>query len=132
MGGTELHAVHGSDLLSSLHLSQQAPLILSRRLTSEPNAKSTFIFSPEKFEEYREIEQLLLACLQTGDDRSALCCLSQLEQRFGTSNERVLGLRGIYEEAVAEDRPSLESCLRKYDNLLLENPANMVCYDLIS
>jgi tetratricopeptide (TPR) repeat protein len=83
------------------------------------------LFSPEKFEEYREIEQLLLACLQTGDDRSALSCLNQLEQRFGASNERVLGLRGIYEEAVAEDRSSLESCLRKYDTLLLENPGNM-------
>ncbi|PKX90882.1 uncharacterized protein P174DRAFT_411972 [Aspergillus novofumigatus IBT 16806] len=121
----ELHAIHGSNLFSSLHLSQQAPLILSRRLTSETNLKSTLLFSPEKFEEYREIEQLLLACLQTGDDRSALSCLNQLEQRFGASNERVLGLRGIYEEAVAEDRSSLESCLRKYDTLLLENPANM-------
>ncbi|KAH1486023.1 hypothetical protein LV164_003082 [Aspergillus fumigatus] len=121
----ELHAIHGSDLFSSLHLSQQAPLILNRRLTSETNLKSTLLLSPEKFEEYREIEQLLLACLQTGDDRSALSCLNQLEQRFGASNERVLGLRGIYEEAVAEDQSSLESCLRKYDTLLLENPANM-------
>ncbi|KAF7585950.1 hypothetical protein BBP40_009834 [Aspergillus hancockii] len=36
-----------------------------------------------------------------------------------------MGLRGLYEEAVAETQSDLEDCLRKYDISLSENPLNL-------
>jgi hypothetical protein len=77
------------------------------------------------------IEQLFFSCLQTGDDRSALLCLEQLTSRFGPSNERVMGLRGLYEEAIAETQSDLENCLRKYDVSLSENPLNLVRHTVL-
>lgn len=124
---SEHYPFHSSDLFSSLRLSQQAPVILSQHSALEINTKAAATLSYETFEQFREIEQLFLSCLQTGDTKSGLSCLGLLEHRFGASNERVMGLRGLYEEAIAEDRPSLETCLRRYDALLLENPVNVVC-----
>ncbi|GAB1204588.1 hypothetical protein APSETT445_003244 [Aspergillus pseudonomiae] len=56
---------------------------------------------------------------------SALLCLEQLTCRFGSSNEKVMGLRGLYEEAIAENQSDLEDSLRKYDSYLSENPLNL-------
>lgn len=77
-------------------------------------------------ETYDTLEQLFLSCLQTGDDQSALRCLDQLTHRFGASNERIQGLRGLYQEAIAGKQSDLEDCLRKYDEALAENPMNLV------
>lgn len=38
-----------------------------------------------------------------------------------------MGLRGLYQEAVAQDKPTLESILSKYDEVLAEDPGNTVC-----
>lgn len=117
--------VHGSDLVSALHLSQQAPAILGLDSTVKANAASSTL-STDTAEEYGRIEQLLLACIRTGDDQSAQACLDQLSLRFGPSNERVMGLRGLYQEATARDRTSLEKCLEEYEKILSENPVNVV------
>lgn len=71
-------------------------------------------------------EQLFLSCLQTGDDKSAHLCLERLIDRFGVTNERVMGLRGLYQEAVAEDDAALEKVLQEYDGALAEDPINTV------
>lgn len=73
------------------------------------------------------IERLFFACLQTGDDKSALICIDKLTQFFGPSNERIMGLHGLYEEATAGDSSTLKSCLHKYDDTLQRNPVNLVC-----
>jgi hypothetical protein len=49
-----------------------------------------------------------------------------LSKRFGEKNERVMGLRGLYDEAVAEDRAALGQVLMGYEEILLEDPVNMV------
>ncbi|KAJ5664764.1 hypothetical protein N7462_011577 [Penicillium macrosclerotiorum] len=113
--------VNGSDVISALHLSQQAPAILGYGSGSNAKAKR----AAGTAEDYGQIEKLLLACLRTGDDASALACLDRLSHRFGPSNERVMGLRGLYQEAVAKDRPALEKCLEDYERILLETPVNM-------
>lgn len=120
MGGLADAEVNGSDVLSALRLSQQAPAILGH--VPAQDSKS----SRDTAEEYSRIEQLLLACLHTGDDQSAKACLDRLSHRFGPSNERVMGLRGLYQEATAQDQSALEKCLAEYEKILSENPVNVV------
>jgi len=74
---------------------------------------------------WTELEQLLYACLRTGDDQSAHLCLEQISHRFGPENERVMALRGLYQEAVAPDEASLRKILQDYNKILTENPMNV-------
>ncbi|KAJ5777093.1 hypothetical protein N7520_000339 [Penicillium odoratum] len=113
--------INGSDLISALHLSQQAPAILGH----DSSKSITDSSSSDTAEEYGQIEKLFLACLRTGDDLSAKACLDRLSRRFGASNERVMGLRGLYQEATAKDNSDMEKCLQEYENILGENPVNM-------
>lgn len=71
-------------------------------------------------------ETFLVSCLRTGDDKVAHQCLEMLVARFGATNERVMGLHGIYREAVAKDRFTLERILKEYSDVLAEDPANTV------
>jgi len=121
MALAEAREANASDLISALHLSQQAPALLGH----DP-ANAGVTSSADTAEEYGRIEQLLLACLRTGDDTSAHAGLDRLSHRFGASNERVMGLYGLYEEATARDQPALEKCLDEYEKILSENPLNMV------
>ncbi|KAJ5157572.1 uncharacterized protein N7482_008672 [Penicillium canariense] len=115
---------NGSDVISALRLSQRAPEILGHGPASNAYAASS-TSAPDTAEEYGRIEQLLLACLRTGDDQSAQACLDRLSHRFGPSNERVMGLRGLYQEAIAKDQLALEKCLVEYETILSENPVNV-------
>ena len=74
-----------------------------------------------------EHEKLLVSCLRTGDDKGAFLCLERLIGRFGATNERVMGLRGLYQEALAEDENALRKILREYDDVLAEDVTNTVC-----
>lgn len=69
-------------------------------------------------------EKLFLSCLRTGDDKAAFNCLEKLIGRFGATNERVMGLRGLYREAVAKDDAALERVLQEYDEVLAEDTVN--------
>jgi len=123
MAGTisDVRQISGSDLISTLHLAQQAPTILGQESSS--GAPSS---SKDTADYYARIEQLMLACLRTGDDQSAHTCLNRLSLRFGPSNERIMGLRGLYEEATAKDQSELEKCLQEYENILSQSPVNVV------
>lgn len=123
MGGpvADIREISGSDLISALHLAQQAPAILGQESGSGVTSNSS-----ETADYYAQLEQLLLACLRTGDDQSAHTCLNRLSLRFGPSNERIMGLRGLYEEATAKDQSALEKCLQEYDNTLSQSPVNVV------
>lgn len=71
-------------------------------------------------------EKLLLSCLRTGDDKAAHICLEKLIDRFGATSERVMGLRGLYQEAVAQDDSALQKVLEEYSTVLAEDPTNTV------
>lgn len=118
------YAEHSSDMIATLRLSQQAPSILDH----QSSGNGLFLTAPgcERAEEQERVEQLFIACLQTGDDKSALLCLERMTHCFGQSSERVKGLHGLYEEAVAESYLDLEKCLQKYNRILQENPVNVV------
>lgn len=111
--------INGSDMISAFRLSQQAPVILGPESSSKTSSGDTA-------EEYAQIEQLFLACLRTGDDKSAQRCLDRLSRRFGPSNEKVMGLEGLYKEATAKDQQALEKCLEDYDKILSEHQVNVV------
>ena len=68
----------------------------------------------------------MLSCLRTGDDKSAQECLEKLKARFGEGNERVMGLVGLYHEAIANDNKGLKTVLKSYEEAITENPTNMV------
>lgn len=71
-------------------------------------------------------ENLMLSCLRTGDEQSASLCLERLTERFGSDNERVMALRGLFQEAIANDDAALKQVLKEYDNILTKDPSNMV------
>lgn len=85
-----------------------------------------FLTRAESSDVWNSYERLLVSCLQTGDDESAHKCLEKLIARFGATNERVMGLRGLYQEAVAEGPAALEKILTNYDEALAADPVNIV------
>lgn len=44
--------------------------------------------------------------------------------RFGANNERIIALRGIYEEALAKDDKDLDKIFQGYEKVLKEDPNN--------
>ena len=111
----------------ALVLSQQTAEHL-RKYSSVGNSRIPIPFwSPtEPIDLWATYEKHLLSCLRTGNDKAAHLCLERLIGRFGATNERVMGLHGLYQEAVAKDDLALEKVLDGYDELLAENPVNMV------
>lgn len=111
----------------ALQLSMLAPRILKQSSTfqSLPYPLS-LLWSTETQETWITTENLLISCLRTGDDKAARQCLDRLEQRFGEENERVMALRGMYEEAIAGDDKALEKVFKEYDTYLKEHdPTNI-------
>lgn len=119
------NAGHGSRLKTALHRSQQAPAILGQEGTGGLLSRWYTILDNDGSNDFDSLEKLFFSCLQSADDKSALLCLERLTHRFGPSNERIMALRSIYDEAIAEDKLSLEICLKKYDDILSQNPVNM-------
>lgn len=110
----------------ALQVSQQAPFILQNDTSwglPWPLSLLVTLDAPEKWSIY---ENLLLSCLRTGDNKSALACLEKLKVRFGEQNERVSGLMGLYHEAIAPDDETLEKFLDQYDAKIEDSPTNMV------
>ncbi|KAI9693887.1 MAG: hypothetical protein M1822_003158 [Bathelium mastoideum] len=110
---------------TALRISQQAPSILRRSSGLKLPYPLSLLISNESQELWATHENLLLACLRTGDDKSALKCLEKLTERFGEKNERVMALRGLYHEATAENQKRLEEVLEGYIEVLEETPTNM-------
>ena len=68
----------------------------------------------------------MMSCLRTGDEESARLCLVRLTERFGVSNERVIGLVGVFDEATAKNDEELDDVLKNYERLLKSDPTNGV------
>ncbi|KFY58288.1 hypothetical protein V496_06195 [Pseudogymnoascus sp. VKM F-4515 (FW-2607)] len=110
----------------ALQLSQQAPALLSKTPSSiAPYSLSSVYAAPETPELWTTYENLMLSCLRTGDQQSARVCLDRLVSRFGGSNERIMALQGLYQEATAENDTELQRVLTEYDAILKGDPGNM-------
>ncbi|OJD18583.1 hypothetical protein AJ78_01424 [Emergomyces pasteurianus Ep9510] len=106
-------------------LSEQAKSFLKTHPSQQPSFPFSIFSASETPELWLTYEQLLLACLRTGDDESARQCLERLIKRFGPANERIMGLKGVYEEALAQNQDALENILTAYEKVLQENPVNV-------
>lgn len=109
---------------TALALSQKAPLILSHPPTSSLPWPLSLLFSRETPESWAIHENLFLSALRTGDEQSAADVLSRLESRFGEHNERIVTLRGIYNEATAQTTTDLDKVFQGYEKILREDPTN--------
>lgn len=110
----------------AVQLSQQAPTILQ----NSPSSIGTYSISSlwataESPELWTTYENLMLSCLRTGDEQSAHLCLQRLTERFGADNERLMALRGLFQEAIAKDDAELKQVLEEYDTILINDPGNM-------
>lgn len=116
-----------SDPSSTLHLSQKAPVLLSAAAPASQFFPLTLLEKSEAPVTWTDYEKLFQACLRAGDDRSAHLCLERLTLRFGASDNRVMGLRGMYQEAIADGTADLEEVLQSYESILQADPMNVVC-----
>ncbi|KAF7514191.1 hypothetical protein GJ744_004516 [Endocarpon pusillum] len=114
-----------SDPSSTLQLSQKAPLLLSTATPASHFFPLTLLEKPETPATWTDYERLFQACLRAGDDKSAHLCLERLTMRFGASDSRVMGLRGMYQEAIATSTEDLERILRSYEKILRADPMNV-------
>lgn len=110
---------------TALALSQKAPLILANPPTSSLPWPLSLLFSRETPESWAIHENLFLSALRTGDEASAAQILARLEARFGEHNERIVALRGIYNEATAQSTADLEKVFDGYEKILREDPTNV-------
>ncbi|KKZ60290.1 hypothetical protein EMCG_04972 [[Emmonsia] crescens] len=118
-------ALNSPDPRAVLRLSQQAQSFLKSHPAQQPSFPFSVFATAETPELWLTYEQMLLACLRTGDDESARQCLERLSKRFGPANERIMALKGVYEEALAQDEDALEEILAGYGKVLEENPVNV-------
>ncbi|KAF2016068.1 hypothetical protein BU24DRAFT_422396 [Aaosphaeria arxii CBS 175.79] len=109
---------------NALALSQKAPKILASSPTSSLPWPLSLLFSTETPFSWTIHENLFLSSLRTGDDASARQILDRLTSRFGASNERIITLRGIYDESQAKDAKDLEKVFQDYENILREDSTN--------
>lgn len=108
-----------------MHISQQAPqFIKSQQSSITLRYPLSLLANSESQEKWQTYENLLFACLRTGDDESAYICLEELTDRFGETNERVQALRGLYQEATAKSDTELANVLKSYESLLEAKPTN--------
>jgi len=111
----------------ALALSQQAPVTLRNKPSIISSYSLSSLWSAAETPElWTEYENLALSCLRTGDEESAHLCLKRLSERFGEENERLMALRGLFQEAIAKDDAALKQILGEYENILKADPSNMV------
>lgn len=113
-----------NDPATILSLSQKAQSLLSKSSLKPKSQLLAIVSAVEEPLEWSELEQVFLACLRSGDDKSAHLCLERLTQRFGATNYRIMALRGLYQEAKADDEVELRRILQGYNEILKEDPMN--------
>lgn len=111
----------------ALELAQKAPTILRNNPTAFSSSPLLSLFSASETPEIWTIyENLLLACLRTGDSQAAHQCLERLVIRFGNENERIMAFKGLVKEAEADNDGELAQVLKEYETILGQNATNIV------
>lgn len=114
-----------SDPAAALQVAQRASVVLAKSSSVATAFPASLYSSADSTELWDELEQLLYACLRTGDDKSAFLCVEKLAARFGAENERVMAMKGLYQEAVAADEGAIRAIVNDYTKILTENPMNI-------
>lgn len=108
---------------TTLTLSQQAKPFFATQSTwlSTLPYPLNLLVNTESQEKWVTYENLFLACLRAGDTDAAYKALDALTVRFGKTNERVMVMWGLFQEATAT-QAELEGVMRSYDEILKEDP----------
>lgn len=109
---------------TSLTLTLRAKAFFSSQsswFSSIPYPLSLFI-NTESQEKWQIYENIFLACLRTGDYPSAYLCLEEVSDRFGKSNDRVVAMQGLYQEATAKDNADMVELTQTYNDIVMEDP----------
>lgn len=115
--------VPATDSNAALHHSQAAgPFLSSQSRGFSLPYPLSLLTTNESQEKWQSYENVFLACLRTGDNDSAYRCLEDLTERFGKTNERVMALQGLYQEATAGSQKEAEDVLKGYDEVLAADP----------
>ncbi|KAI1614315.1 hypothetical protein EDD37DRAFT_124561 [Exophiala viscosa] len=122
---TDTVSNYASDPAAALQIAQRAPSILAKSSSVTTTFPLSMFSSADSTELWNDLEQLLYACLRTGDDKSAYLCVERLTDRFGANNERVMALKGLYQEARASDMAAMKIILEDYNKILEDNPMNV-------
>ncbi|WPH01157.1 Hypothetical protein R9X50_00399200 [Acrodontium crateriforme] len=123
MAASFLQPPTGSSPQTAIHLSQGAASFLkSQRSAFTLPWPLTLFLNTDSQEKWAIYENTLLACLRTGDFDSAHVALNAMIDRFGKTNDRVVAMAGLYQEATADDKKELEEILEGYDDILKEDP----------
>ncbi|KDN62483.1 putative tetratricopeptide [Colletotrichum sublineola] len=110
----------------ALELAQKAPAILQNNPKAFSSSPLLSLFAASETPELWTIyENLLLACLRTGDSQAAHQCLERLTLRFGDENERIMAFRGLVKEAEADNDGELAQVLKEYETILGANATNI-------
>ncbi|GKT58920.1 tetratricopeptide repeat domain-containing protein [Colletotrichum tofieldiae] len=110
----------------ALELAQKAPTILRNNPKAFSSSPLLSLFSASETPELWTIyENLLLACLRTGDGQAAHQCLERLIIRFGNENERIMAFKGLVKEAEADNDGELAQVLMEYETILGANATNI-------
>lgn len=127
MSSSLLHPPANLSSAIALELSQSAPSVLRDAPSSIGSYSLSSLWTAAETPELWTIyENLMLSCLRTGDEQSAHLCLKRLAERFGEDNERLMALRGLFQEALAKDDAALKQVSEEYERILKADPTNMV------
>ncbi|KAK1069749.1 Inositol phosphatase SIW14 [Friedmanniomyces endolithicus] len=120
-----LTAPISADPRLALSLAAQAPTFTTSQASSWWSSLPyplTLFLNTESQEKWTSYENLFLACLRTGDFTTAYTCLEALIARFGKTNDHILALQGLYQEATAQNTGELEEVMKAYDEVLKDDP----------
>ncbi|RMZ89104.1 hypothetical protein DV736_g3672, partial [Chaetothyriales sp. CBS 134916] len=112
----------------AVKLTQKAQSIVSKASSVATSLPWSLIGAAETPETWVDVVQLFYASLRTGDDKIASACLVLLTKRFGADDHKISGLRGMYQEALAEDEAALKTILGDYNKILAQDPMNTAIY----
>jgi tetratricopeptide (TPR) repeat protein len=107
----------------TLNLKEHAPEFFKSQRNWGLPWPLNLLLNSESQEKWQIYENILLACLRTGDNESAYLCLEELTDRFGVENDRVLALRALYKEATANTQQELATVMQQYQDMLKEDPS---------
>jgi ER membrane protein complex subunit 2 len=111
----------------ALRLSQQAPSILESNPKAFSSTPLVSLFSASETPDIWIIyENLILSCCRSGDSEAAHQCLERLVIRFGDDNERVMALKGLVKESIADNQGEWTQLLMEYDSILGPDATNIV------
>lgn len=122
---TEIEYVDQNDPAAVLSVAQRSSTVLAKSSLVTKSLPISLVTALEAPIEWAELEQIFYACLRSGDDEAAHRCLERLTGRFGDTNHRVMALRGMYQEAVAQDELELRRVLQTYNDILKQDPMNV-------